>query len=82
MRYICYGSCQLVGDGTLGSPCLSGDFGLVSCQPGLGCVQDYLTGVATCQVLQQAGEPCDSSSECEVDCDLDAGVCIDRYCGL
>jgi len=72
------GTCQSIGDGSMGSPCNSGDFTEFACDPGLRCLRD----TNTCGPPRAAGATCESSSECASgDCDPYMNTCRARYCG-
>ena len=71
------GTCQLVGDGSAGSACATGEFANTACNPGLYC--DGATRVCTPQ--KPAGAPCLDNLECAGVCGP-GGLCADRACNL
>ena len=74
------GTCELIGDGSVGAPCDSGDFGNASCNEGLIC--DGMTD--RCATPKAANSPCSSDTECaSSSCDFGAGEtgsCRATYC--
>jgi hypothetical protein len=73
------GSCTEFTDGRSGSPCRTGDFGEITCNPGLVCHRD----TTTCGSPKAAGTPCVADGECASgSCDAMASTCRERYCEL
>jgi hypothetical protein len=71
------GTCTLTGDGAVGSPCRSTDFGQFTCQAGLACAST----THVCKPIVKAGEPCEGSAECQSR-SCTGGVCNARHCDV
>lgn len=69
------GTCEQIGDGTLGSPCVSETdqfFSMLTCNSGLYCAFDFST--PSCQARKSLGAQCERSDECE------SGRCDEGTC--
>lgn len=69
------GVCQIVGDGTVGASCSSGDLSEASCNAGLYC--DSMTH--QCAALRGTDAACESSSQCTSSTCI-SGRCAARTC--
>jgi hypothetical protein len=72
--------CEPIGDGSDGSPCITNDYGDLTCAPGLHC--DDSATPAVCHPLEQPGDACNGTGQCATSCDSATLTCADLYCGL